>query len=76
MISCGVLSNNADGQHQCGTTGSFNNNTVSLSAGHYFNEHLNYLFVQFYDKRKFSAQNFYTRLRSDTAKETVESYWN
>ena len=75
-ISAGVLSNNADGQPQRGTTGYFNNNTASLSVGHYFNEYLHLSLRSAYDKRNFSAQNFYTTFKSDTANETVETLWN
>ena len=76
IISAGILSNNADGQPQRGTTGYFNNNTASLSVGHYFNEYLHLSLRTAYDKRKFSAQNFYTTFKSDTANETVETLWN
>jgi len=76
VISGGVISNNADGQPQRGTTGYFNNNTVSLSAGHYFNDHLKLSVRSAFDKRRFSAQNFYTTFKSDTAHEAVRSLWN
>lgn len=75
-ISAGILSNNADGQQQRGTKGYFNNNTVSLSASHFFNDYLKLSFRTAYDKRRFSAQNFYTTFKSDTAHETVQSFWN
>ncbi|MDB5199208.1 MAG: TonB-dependent receptor plug [Chitinophagaceae bacterium] len=75
-VSGGILSNNADGQPQRGTKGYFNNNTVSFSANHYFTDHLKVSVRTAYDKRKFSAQNFYTTFKSDTAKETVQSFWN
>jgi vitamin B12 transporter len=75
-ISAGILSNNADGQQQRGTTGYFNNNTASLSLGHYFNDYLHLSVKTSYDKRNFSAQNFYTTFKSDTANETVETFWN
>ena len=74
VVSGGILSNNADGQQQRGTTGYFNNNTISLSASHYCNELFKVIFSHCYDKRKFSAQNFYTTFKSDTAKETVQSF--
>lgn len=76
VISGGILSNNADGQQQRGTMGYFNNNTLSLSAGHYFNENLHISARSSYDNRDFSAQNFYTTFKSDTANETVETFWN
>lgn len=75
-VGAGILSNNATGQPQRGTKGYFNNNTASVSVGHYFNEHLHLSVQTAYDKRDFSAQNFYTTFRSDTANETVESIWN
>lgn len=75
-ISTGLLSNNASGQQQRGTKGYFNNNTASFSVSHYFNGHLQLSARTAYDKRKFSAQNFYTTFKSDTAHETVESFWN
>jgi iron complex outermembrane receptor protein len=75
-ISAGVLSNNADGQQQRGTKGYFNNNTASFSIAHHINDNLQVSLRTAYDKRKFSAQNFYTTFKSDTANETVESLWN
>lgn len=75
-ISAGVLSNNADGQQQRGTKGYFNNNTASFSIAHHINDNLSISLRTAYDKRKFSAQNFYTTFKSDTANETVESLWN
>lgn len=75
-ISVGALSNNANGQVQRGTRGYFHNNTVSLSAGHHFNNRWHLAVRTAFDKRDFSAQNFYTTFRSDTASEIVESYWN
>ncbi len=74
-MSFGVLSNNANGQPQRGTNGFFHNNTVSLSAFHNFNNWKLFL-RSAYDRRNFSAQNFYTTFKSDTAKETVETFWN
>ncbi len=75
-ISAGILSNNANGQQQRGTTGYFNNNTASLSLSHYFNDYLHLSLRTSYDKRNFSAQNFYTTFKSDTANEAVETFWN
>lgn len=75
-ISAGILSNNARGQQQRGTKGYFNNNTASFSVGHHFNDHLHMVLRTAYDKRDFSAQNFYTTFKSDTANETVETFWN
>jgi vitamin B12 transporter len=75
-LAGGFLLNNADGQSQRGTTGFYNNNTASLSASHYFNDHWRIALRTAYDKRDFSAQNFYTTFKSDTATEKVESFWN
>ena len=75
-LSGGWLSNNADGQPQRGTTGFFNNNTASISLGQRLNENLHLSVRSAYDKRDFSAQNFYTTFKSDTANETVQTFWN
>ncbi|HEY4481802.1 MAG TPA: TonB-dependent receptor [Candidatus Brocadiaceae bacterium] len=75
-ISGGMLTNNADGQLQRGTRGFFKNTNASLSFSHFFNDNWQISLRSAYDKRKFSAQNFYTTYVSDTAKEKVESYWN
>lgn len=75
-LSAGFLSNNANGQPQRGTRGFFNNNTVSVSASHSFNQHWRLSVRASYDKRNFSAQNFYTSFKSDTAREVVETFWN
>ena len=74
-ISFGALSNNADGQSQRGTDGFHHNNTVSLSAFHNF-QNWKFFLRTSYDRRSFSAQNFYTTFKSDTAKEAVETFWN
>jgi iron complex outermembrane receptor protein len=76
FISAGFLSNNADGQAQRGTTGFFHNNTASVSVNHIINEYFHFSLRSSYDKRNFSAQNFYTTFISDTAKEEVQTYWN
>lgn len=75
-IGGGVLSNNTDGQLQRGTRGYFNNTTASFSISHLFNKSWQIAFRTAYDKRKFSAQNFYTTFVSGTANEKVESFWN
>lgn len=75
-ISIGLISNNAKGQLQRGTRGYFHNNTFSLSGGHYFNKRWHLSVRSAIDQRDFSAQNFYTTFRSDTASEIVKSYWN
>lgn len=75
-VAGGILSNNADGQQQRGTKGFLNNNTVSVSAKHQLNSRWHLALRSAYDKRKFSAQNFYTTFRSDTARESVHTFWN
>lgn len=74
-LSAGFLSNNANGQPQRGTRGFFNNNTASLSVSHSFNNRWRLSVRGSYDKRNFSAQNFYTTFKSDTAREVVETFW-
>jgi len=75
-IGGGFLTNNTTGQQQRGTRGFFNLHTISLSAAHYFNDHLRVALRSAYDDRDFSAQNFYTTFASDTASERVKSAWN
>lgn len=75
-VSGGVLTNNTDGQIQRGTRGFFNNSTASVSVNHYFNSNWRLLVRTAYDRRKFGAQNFYTTFKSDTASESVTTYWN
>ncbi|OYU56314.1 MAG: TonB-dependent receptor [Chitinophagaceae bacterium BSSC1] len=75
-IAAGILLNQADGQQQRGTTGFYKNQTASFSISHYLNQYWRLAFRTTYDKRYFSAQNFYTSFKSDTAKETVSGYWN
>lgn len=75
-ISGGVLTNNADGQPQRGTNGYFNNTTASISYARKLNDHWNLALRTAYDDRDFSAQNFYTTFKSDTAKERVKTWWN
>ncbi len=74
-ISAGILSDNATGQPQRGTTGFLHLNTVSLSINHYLNEHWQIGFRSTIDNRKFAAQNFYTNLLLDTADEKVQTTW-
>jgi vitamin B12 transporter len=71
-----MISNNADGPLQRGTREFYHNHTVSLSASHYFNTNWQLSLRSAYDKRHFSAQNYYTTFTSDTATEAVESFWN
>lgn len=75
-FSAGIISNNAKGQPQRGTTGFFHNNTISGSFKKFINPYWNVSLRSSYDSRDFSAQNFYTAFTSDTATEKVNSWWN
>jgi len=75
-ISGGILFNQAEGQQQRGTNGFYNNQTASFSINQFLSKHLRLSFRTALDKRNFSAQNFYTSFKSDTAKEKVTGYWN
>ena len=75
-LSAGVLSNNADGQQQRGTTGDFHLNTVSVSVNHRINEAWQVGLRSAIDNREFAAQNFYTTLMIDTAREKVQTNWS
>ena len=76
ILGGGVLSNNSDGQAQRGIRGYFHNNTASISLKKIFSDHFSIAIRSSYDKRNFSAQNFYTTFVSDTAREKVNSCWN
>jgi len=75
-VGGGVLSNNTTGQRQRGIRGFVNATTVSASIGHRFNDAWSIGFRSAYDTRKFAAQNFYTAALSDTAQETINTFWN
>lgn len=62
-VSGGVLSNNADGVQQRGTTGYFHNNTASLSAKYQLTPNWVIGARSSFDSRDFSAQNFLHHLR-------------
>jgi vitamin B12 transporter len=74
-VSGGFLSNNTDGQLQRGTRGYVHANTGSLSASQFIGDKLQVSLRAAYDKRDFSAQNFYTTFLSDTAREEVRTVW-
>lgn len=74
-IAAGVLTNHADGEQLRGTTGFFDNRTVSLAISQRFPKNWQLSFRTAMDKRDFNAQNFYTTFLSDTANEKVTSYW-
>ncbi len=75
-VSGGLLSNNAIGAPQRGTKGYFHNNTASISAQYKISDDLKLAVRSSFDKRDFSAQNFYTVFASDTANEQVKTSWN
>jgi vitamin B12 transporter len=75
-IGGGIFANNTSGQQQRGTKGYVHANTVSLSINQQLNSNWQVGFRSAYDNRDFSAQNFYTSLKMDTASEKVETFWN
>ncbi len=75
-VSGGIQSNNASGAPQRGTKGYFHNNTASVSAQYQLTDRLKLAVRSSFDKRDFSAQNFYTVFASDTANEQVKTSWN
>jgi vitamin B12 transporter len=74
-VSAGLLSNNTSGQQQRGTRGSVYAHTASFSLAQHLGERWQIMMRYAYDKRNFSAQNFYTSFLSDTAKEKVTTLW-
>jgi iron complex outermembrane receptor protein len=73
----GALSNNAKGQLLRGNNrGYFHNNTFSGSVAFAFTNNWRLMLQSSYDMRDFAAQNYYTTFVSDTAVETVRSFWN
>ncbi|MES2649414.1 MAG: TonB-dependent receptor [Bacteroidota bacterium] len=75
-FSGGLISNHTNGQPQRGTKGYFDLTTASLSYARKLTEHWNLALRSAYDDRSFSAQNYYTTFASDTATETVKTWWN
>ena len=75
-IGAGIITNNADGQQQRGTKGSFNLHTASAAVSHRINDNWDVALRSGYDDRKFGAQNFYSKSIADTANEQVTSFWN
>lgn len=72
----GILSNNSRGQQQRGAKGFFYLHTASLSFSRRLGNNWMVGIRSAYDNRNFGAQNFYTTALSDTAEETVKSFWN
>ncbi|HEY1115504.1 MAG TPA: TonB-dependent receptor [Chitinophagaceae bacterium] len=75
-IGGGILSNNTSGQPQRGTRGYVHMNSASLSFNQQIGSGWQVGMRSAYDKRDFSAQNFYTALKMDTASEEVKTFWN
>lgn len=75
-FAAGVLTNNTNGQWQRGIRGFMHATTVSASLSHQINDHWNVALRTAFDRRRFAAQNFYTSFLSDTAQETVSTFWN
>lgn len=75
-VSVGLLSDNARGMAQRGTTGFFHNTTAGISIKQVLNKAWSIALQSSYDRRNFSAQNYYTAFVSDTATENVSSFWN
>lgn len=75
-IGGGILSNNTSGQPQRGTRGFVHMNSASLSLNQQVGSDWQVGVRSAYDKRDFSAQNFYTALKMDTASEEVKTFWN
>lgn len=75
-FGAGILSNNTSGQLQRGNRGFVHATTGSVSVSHRFNSEWSLALRTAYDRRRFAAQNFYTSAVSDTAEETVGTFWN
>ncbi|MCD2424559.1 TonB-dependent receptor [Niabella pedocola] len=75
-VGAGFLTNNASGVQQRGIRGYFHNTAASAGLMVKFNPYWNLALRTAYDNRDFSAQNFYTTYASDTASETIRSWWN
>lgn len=66
---------NTEGQKQRGIRGFVESSNISASFSHRLGSWQLALRTA-YDRRKFAAQNFYTTFLSDTAEETITSFWN
>ena len=75
--SFGILSNNTNGQIlRDNNKGYLHNNTISGAVALLLKNNWQLSLRSSYDHRDFAAQNFYTTFKSDTATETVSSWWN
>ncbi|WP_018627637.1 TonB-dependent receptor plug domain-containing protein [Niabella aurantiaca] len=75
-VGAGFLTNNANGVQQRGIRGYFHNTAASAGLMVKLNPYWNLALRTAYDNRDFAAQNFYTTYASDTASETISSWWN
>ncbi|WP_394803554.1 TonB-dependent receptor domain-containing protein [Niabella hibiscisoli] len=75
-VDAGLLSNHSTGVQQRGIKGYFHNTSASVGLNYKINEFWNISARSTYDNRDFAAQNFYTTFASDTATETVSSWWH
>jgi vitamin B12 transporter len=76
-LSAGALSNSTYGQKLRGDNRGFiYNHTFSASASLALKNNWQLSLRSSYDNRRFAAQNFYTTFLSDTARETVNKFWN
>ena len=76
-LSAGALSNSTYGQKLRGDNRGFiYNHTFSASASVALKNNWQLSLRSSYDNRRFAAQNFYTTFVSDTARETVNKFWN
>lgn len=74
-VFLGAQKNSADGPPLRGTLGFVKTDLYSLRWAKKFSQHWQLLIRGAIDRRNFNAQNFYTNFLSDTAKETVNSFW-
>lgn len=75
-FSLSANSRNSDGAPQRGTRGYFNLQTLQGAWQHQFEHGWNLRIRSSIDRRRFGAQNFYTGFISDTASETVNTWWS
>ncbi len=77
QFNLGALSNNAEGQLlRSGNRGYFRNNTFSGSYSSTIRKKWQFMIHSSLDYRDFSAENFYTTFKSDTAIEKIKTLWN
>lgn len=75
-FSLSASSRNSDGAPQRGTRGYFHLHTIQTAWQHQFANGWNLRMRTSIDRRSFGAQNYYTGFLSDTANESVNTWWN